>query len=208
MTKYCTPVQNVPIHDSTTSAFQLNWRKAEFSSNLAFLWAAAFSRSDTLPLSPFILAVMFASWWLFYVTGSKKSIRQASCMKLKSSEAFRMLVTEQGLQLKDTVSAIALKAKHQQFIQPQKMSISSFQRRDREEQVYSNMKMSWGAFEGFSLLGHAHLFNEILSISTDIVHSVLVDSKISLKCLVLLQQALQIQDTGTSKNNFSPLIKK
>lgn len=67
-------VQNIPIHDSTTSAFQLNWRKAEFSSNLAFLWAAAFSRSDTLPLSPFILAVMFASWWLFYVTGRKKNI--------------------------------------------------------------------------------------------------------------------------------------
>lgn len=70
------------------------------------------------------------------------------------------------------------------------------------------MKMFWGAFEGFSSLGHAHLFNEILSISTDIVHSVLVDSKISLKCLVLLKQALQIQDTGTCKNYFLPFIKK
>lgn len=111
-------------------------------------------------------------------------------MMLKTSEAFRTLVTEQGLQLKDTVSETALKAKHQQLIQLQKMSKSSFQRHDGEEQVYYNMTMSWGAFEGFSLLVHAHLFNEILSISTDIVHSVLVDSKISLKCLVLLQQAL------------------
>lgn len=33
-------------------------------------------------------------------------------MMLKSSEAFRTLVTEQGRQLKDTVSETALKAKH------------------------------------------------------------------------------------------------
>lgn len=119
-----------------------------------------------------------------------------------------MLVTERGLQLKDIVSETALESKNQQLIQPQKMNKSSFQRYDRGEQVYCNMKMSRGAFEGFSLLVHTHLFNQILSISTDIVHSVLVDSKISLKCLMLLQQALQIQDTDTSKNNFSPFIKK
>lgn len=34
------------------------------------------------------------------------------------------------------------------------------------------------------------LFNEILSISTNIIHSVFVDSKVSLECFMLLQQAL------------------
>lgn len=76
------------------------------------------------------------------------------------------------------------------------MSKSSFQRVDksilRAEQVYFDIKMSWAAFEGFSLPVYSHLFNEILSVSTNIVHSVFVDSKISLKCFVLFQQALQI----------------
>lgn len=53
----------IPIHDSTTSAFQLNCRKAEFSSSLAFLWAAALSSSATLPRRAFILAVMLSTWW-------------------------------------------------------------------------------------------------------------------------------------------------
>lgn len=73
------------------------------------------------------------------------------------------------------------------------------------------MKMSWVAFEvflGFFYLPvYSHLFNEILSISTNVIHSVFVDSKISLECLMLFQQALQIQYTVTFKNNFSPLIK-
>lgn len=40
----------------------MNWRKAEFSSSLAFLWEAAFSKSDTFPFKPFILEEMFSSW--------------------------------------------------------------------------------------------------------------------------------------------------
>lgn len=55
----------VPIQDSTTSAFQLNCRKAEFSSSLAFLWAAALSSSDTLPRRADILALILSTWWLF-----------------------------------------------------------------------------------------------------------------------------------------------
>jgi len=59
------------------------------------------------------------------------------------------------------------------------------------------MKMAWVAFKGFSLPVYAYLFNEILSVCTNIVHSVFVDSKISLKSLMLLQQALQIRETVT-----------
>lgn len=55
------------------------------------------------------------------------------------------------------------------------------------------MKTFSAASEGFSLPAYAHLFNEILSISTNIIHSVFVDSKVSLECFMLLQQALQIQ---------------
>lgn len=54
---------NSPIQDSTTSAFQLNCRKAEFSSSLAFLWAAALSSSDTFPRRALILAMMFSTLW-------------------------------------------------------------------------------------------------------------------------------------------------
>lgn len=37
----------------------------------------------------------------------------------------------------------------------------------------------------------AHLLNEVLSISTDVIHPILVDSEVCLKSFVFLQQALE-----------------
>lgn len=65
----------IPIQDSTTSAFQLNCRKAEFSSSLAFLCAAALSSSDTFPRRADILALMLSTWWLFCCKYTKAKLR-------------------------------------------------------------------------------------------------------------------------------------
>lgn len=124
-------------------------------------------------------------------------------MMLRSFKAPSKLVAEQGLQLKDFVQEIALKALYtHSLFSCNKWVKSTFQRDDklvlREEYVYFDMKMSLVAFEGFSLPVYAHLFYEILSISTNIVHSVFMDSEISFKCFVLFQQALQTWDTETS----------
>lgn len=59
--RLCGTEATPPIQDSTTSAFQLNWRKAEFSSSFAFLWEAAFSKSDTF-VQALHLEEMFSSW--------------------------------------------------------------------------------------------------------------------------------------------------
>lgn len=45
--------------------------------------------------------------------------------------------------------------------------------------------LAWGT--EVSLAGQAHLLDEVLSISADVIHTVLVDSEVCLESLVFLQ---------------------
>lgn len=130
----------VPIQDSTTSAFQLNCRKAEFSSSLAFLWAAALSSSDTLPRRADILALMLSTWWLFYWKHTHHQMVASIATLHQSTEMIILMVLKKCI---------------------------------------------------FSLmLYNRYLLDELLSVSTHIIHSVPVHSEVSLKCFMLFQQTL------------------